>query len=265
MQGLAAAQFIPPVPPDFLDFRRRQDGNLHFCLNMASALVEFDRALALALADTLLVQAEFHELYTLTPPTQPYEYRVIMSEPELYVGILGNCDAMVGAWLERTAVPVWLTVTRPYYSTRVVLAVADPDHAGIQDLPYGAAIGSRIAGIGSSQLQTWLNSQPAERTWRRIQYPENLYLVERLRDGTLAAVAIWEPAAWLAADGTPAEGGLHIRPLPFNPVPIEFGLALPTDAAYLQGMLDAAINMMLVDGTIDRLLEEFGLPPQARP
>lgn len=253
------AQFLPPAPQDFLENRRRVDGALHVCLNLASSLVEFDRAVAQAIGDALLVPVVFHELFTAYPPTSPYEFSINLSEADLYVGIMNNCDAMMGAWLHQDAVPSWLTVTQPYYSTRVVFATTAYDHADPRRLPFGAAVGSRIAGSGDFQFRSFVTER-SPGTIRRIPYPSNESLITRLLDGTLDGILIWEPAIYAATGGDPAAAGVMTAPLPFQSTELNFGLAVPLAASFLRSTLDAAIAALQVDGTIVGLVQRYDLP-----
>ena len=118
--------------------------------------------------------------------------------------------------------------------------------------------------MGSSAdaaLRIWL-SNPNSKTLRRLPYPDNQLLIERLRDGTLSGALIWEPAAYIATHGKPeAEGLFLFADVPFALGSVDFGVAIRTNELFLRTQLDMAIDSLISDGTIERLRSRFGLPP----
>ncbi|MCX7783243.1 MAG: hypothetical protein N2318_06310, partial [Meiothermus sp.] len=49
----------------------------------------------------------------------------------------------------------------------------------------------------------------------------------------------------------------------FQPPVIQFGMALRAKDTYLRTLLDQAIDSLVKDGTIDRLMEQYGIPGKA--
>lgn len=256
---LAAGQEHLAVPDDFLDFGRPRGDQLRVCLNMASAMVEFDRAVAAAIGDAILLPVEFFEIVDFDPP-QPFDYRFTVDETQLFIAVNNECDALMGYPLPTTGmVAEWLTVSRPYLSTRMVLAVTDDEHRQLTDLPPGSRIGSRIGTSGDNRMRSYLRGTGTD-TWTRVPYSANNHLIDRLRGEELAAALIWEPALHLFAGGDPADIGIHKADLPFDIAPTAFSIAVQSDDRFLLELLDDAIEAFIEDGTIDELLREYGLP-----
>lgn len=250
----------PGIPLEFLDDRLRIDaGAITFCLNGASTLVEFERAVAEELAATLLLEADFHELQPPALPF-PYDFRLHLSGPELYVEMTNTCDALVGYVVSSVGFPQWLTITRPYYTSRFVLAATDPDLTGFSDLPEAAAIGARLGSSGDVALVTYRGAQTAEPDWLRRPYRDNWALIDALLDGSADAILVWEPALYRATEGDPGSRGIAVIPSPFRPPDKAFGIAVSREDAYLRSLLDQAIDEAERTGLIDQLRQEHGLP-----
>ncbi len=254
------AQAVPVPPQDFLDFTRRSGDRIHFCINAASALAEFDRAVAQWLADSLLVPAEFHDIVDADQPA-PYDYIFTLEDVDLYVEVSNHCDAVMGFQLPQVGtVPEWLTVTAAYYSPHVVLAVTDPGFRTLADLPRGSTIGSQIATPADTRLRAFLAVQGAAAPWRRQLAGDNGALLDGLRAGTFAGIVIWEPALFLATGGDPKAAGLGEAALPFEIPDLQFGVALPSNQRALRTLLDQAIQAFAAEGGLSELLARFNLP-----
>jgi len=256
------AQEFRAVPPNFLEFGRPAGNELRFCLNMASAIVAFDRDFAQAIADTVLLPAEFFEVVDFDP-AQPYDYRFTVGEPELFIAVNNECDALMGFRLPTTGtIPEWLAVSRPYLETDMVLAVTDPGYASLSDLPTGSLVGSRLGTPGDSRLRSYLRGL-AGAPWTRVPYSGNHHLIDRLLDGTVSGILIWEPALYLFAGGQPETAGLHTAALPFESEPTVFSVAVQTDDQFLLELIDLAISSLIADGVLADLLSEHDLPTSA--
>ncbi len=255
-QGFAVG--VPQPPSEAIDFVRRE-GGIHFCLNAASALIEFDRAAGQAMADTILSPAEFHEIVDLEPP-RPFDFVITVETIDLYVEVTNHCDALLGYYVTNDAIPEWLTVTQPYSRTNFVLVTRDPAIDALGDLPAGAAVGSRLGTPADSQFRTYVGTQAAG-TIRRLAYPVDASLLRDLDAGLLGAALVWEPALYLATGGDPAAAGYHIAAMPFAVPTLDFAVALPSDQLYLRTELDTTIAALRADGVIADLLAGMGLPP----
>ncbi|MCW5718186.1 MAG: transporter substrate-binding domain-containing protein [Bauldia sp.] len=255
----AFGQATPAVPEDFLDHVRRSGDRIHFCLNPASALMEFDRAVGQRLADMLLLPAEFTQLANLNSH-YGLDYRITLTDSDLFIQVSNECDALIG--FPNPAIGTiqeWLMTTQPYYKPRFVLAFGPGVGAGIDDLAAGAIIGSRVSVYADSFLRAFLETQGNR--WQRRIYSGNDGIVADLVSGAIQAAVVWEPAINLAAATDPLATGIRVVDQPFALPVLELAIALPTNQVFLRNALDAAITE-LRRGGLNQLLAEFGLPAE---
>lgn len=250
------------IPSDFLDQTLRQgDNTLRFCINPASVLEPLDRAVAQAIADVLLLNAEFHEVASPFE-IKPYDFRLQIGGREFFIAFHNNCEAFMGLRLAPGQIPDWLSISQPYFSARTVMASATPGIDGFDDIPPGEAIGSRLQASGDVNLISYLQSLSADARPRRIPYPDNGLLIERLLDGSVAAILIWEPALHFASGGDPASIGITAVFDPPHPVPpLDFGVAVMAQDTFTRGLIDQAITALRDDGTLDALAREHAMLP----
>lgn len=270
--ALAATFHAPPaaaqapqgmeIGPEFLDQTLRQgDNTLRFCINPASVLAPLDRAVAQRIADTQLLNAEFHEV-AAPFAVKPYDYGLQVGGRAFFIEFHNNCDAFMGLRLAPGQFPEWLSISQPYFSARTVLASANEAIDSFADIPPGTAIGSRLGASGDVNLTSYLRSLPENARPRRFPYPDNGLLIERLLDGTLTAILIWEPALYLASDGDPeAMGFAAVFDLPAAVPPLDFGVAVMAQDTFTRGLIDQAITALEQDGTLDALAREHVLLP----
>lgn len=258
--GTAAfGQAAPAVQEDFLDHARRSGDRIHFCLNPASALVEFDRAVGQRLAEMLLLPAEFYELANLNSH-YGLDYRITLSDSDLFIQVSNRCDAVIG--FPNPAIGTiqeWLMTTQPYYKPRFVFAFAPGVGARFQDLPAGATIGSRVSVYADSFLRAFLGAQGSR--WQREIYSGNDLILAALTGGAIQAAVVWEPAINIAAKTDPVAAGIRVVDQPFVLPVLELSIALPTNQVFLRSALDDAITELRRSG-LDELLAEFGLPAE---
>lgn len=259
---------VPAIPDEYLDVERRSGDRIVFCLNDNSAIAAFDRAVGQAIADSLLLEAEFIELVDIRPAL-PLDYRFTLSSNDLFVFLHNDCDAIMGYALPRIgAIPEWHTVTRPYYEPGFVLAVTNPDYRRLADIPAGAAIGSRV---GTHADSRWRSFTRSNSTWEREVFSLNDGLLGALQAGTITGAIIWEPALHLAANvdqgmvGAPADAIQYVTAaLPFELEPVQMAIMMRTDSDFLRNLVDLAIEDLVASGVIADLLIEYGLPASAR-
>jgi polar amino acid transport system substrate-binding protein len=249
------AQEADDLPPrDTYHERGRSTGDkIAFCVNPAAMMAPFERALANDIAARLLVTPNVIEVKTWHP-TEPLDYRLPLAYGELYIEFAERCDGFMGFTLAQ-GYPSWLIVTRPYVSTRTVLA-ATADYHKLADVPVNRPLGTRMLGGVDNQLILYLQSLPAKSRWQRIPYFNNKLLLDRLLDRTVAAAFVWEPALYRATGGNPEAAGIHVVPPPFALQPTELGIGLRSNDSFLSVTLGQAIDSLRADGTIDRLLVE---------
>jgi len=256
------AQEADDLPPrDVYHERGRSTGDkIAFCVNPASMMAPFEKALANEIAARLLVTPNVIEVKTWHP-TEPLDYRLPLAYDELYIEFAERCDGFMGMTLA-SGYPSWLIVTRPYVTTRTVLAATSADYHKLSDIPSDRPIGTRMLGIVDNQLILYLQSLPEKSRWRRIPYFNNKLLLDRLLDRTVAAAFVWEPALYRATNGAREAAGIHVIPAPFELQPTELGIGLRSKESFLSVTLGQAIDSLRADGTIDRLMVENSLAPK---
>lgn len=264
LPAVAAAQpQPPPVPQEFLSNKRPVgESELRFCLNMSSALAEFDRAVAQEIAGALLLEPRFFEVRV---PTEPYplDFRIDLTEEDFFIIMNKRCDAFLGYALSPLTTPDWLVPTIPYYVTQFRLVSLAGKVRSLRGLPARTPVGSLLGSSADATLRGYLTN-PGSPDLRRLPYPDNQLLIERLRDGSLAAILIWEPAVYLAAKGDPRSLDLGISSdLPFALGPVELGMAVRSNEAFLRSNLDEAIKSLGKEGVLDAVRARFKLPPAA--
>lgn len=257
--GFALAQ-EPPVPRDLLSNRRSVQGDaLTFCLNKDLLAAEFNRAVAQAIGESLLSKVNFFEVKPYNP-TPPFDYSFPVTEQELLIYLSGECQAFTGFNLSYTAYPEWMTFSRVYAETRFVLATLNPDYQDLSDIPADKAIGTRFVSAVDLKLVNFLQSLPTEKRWQKFSFFNNQILLEKLLDGTVEAVFIWEPALKALKDTPEAEKVRVISTSNFEAPTIQFGMALRSKDTSLRNLLDEAIGSLIQDGTIERLMAENEFP-----
>lgn len=251
------------VPQEFLTNKRLSTGDrVRYCLNMSSALVEFDRDVGREIAGALFLEPEFFEVRTPTDP-YPLDYRMDVTEEDLFIFMNKRCDAFLGFAISPDDTPDWLQPTRPYHSTTFRIVTTRKDVRNLKDLPAASPVGTWMGSGPDSAFRVFVSSSSA--VLRRLPYPHNRFLIERLRDGTLQAAMIWEPALYVGGQGGPQKLGLAvINDFPFAVAGVDFGIAVRSNESYLRSQLDLAIESLTKDGTLERLRVRFGLPAQAK-
>jgi ABC-type amino acid transport substrate-binding protein len=263
----AFAQFEDMPPRDVYRERGRTRGDqIALCVNGAAMMASFDMALAREIASRLLLTPNVIEIKTWHP-TEPLDYRLPLAFEEIYIEFAERCDGFMGFTLTQ-GYPSWLIITRPYLSTRTVLAATSPEFRKLADIPATRSLGTRMLGAVDNQMIMYLQSLPEKSRWPRMPYFNNKMLLDRLLDRTVAAAFVWEPALYRATGGDPESKGIHVIPAPFELLQTEFGIGLRSNDAYLATTLGQAIDSLRSDGTVDRLLAEHTLaaklPPGAK-
>jgi polar amino acid transport system substrate-binding protein len=257
--GIAQSD-VPDVPSELLQDRRHLSGeSITFCLNVNGRLVEFDRAVATALADALLLKPGFKEI---NPPrfTAPLDYRVSLELPELYIFLTADCDAFVG-WPLSSAHPSWMIYTRPYYDSPFVFVTTNSAYKSLSDVPPGTVIGTRLLSVADTAFATYIATLPQDKQWRRATYLYDQLTVERLLDGSIDIGMVWQPTLDALTGGDPESKGLRIIPsAPFQPPYLQFSLTMRERETFVRTNLDNAIVELIKDGTMEKLLKDYGLP-----
>ena len=262
--GGAWAQGMEVPARDLYQDRGRSQGNkLALCVNGAAMMASFESVLARELAAALLLTPVVVEVKTWRP-TEPLDYRLPLTLEDIYIEFAERCDGFMGFTLAQ-GYPEWLTITRPYLTTRTVLVTTSQNFRKLSDIPVTRPLGTRILGGVDNQVIMYLQSLPEKSRWPRLAYYNNKLLIDRLFDGTVAAAFVWQPALYRATGGKPEAAGLHTVVSPFEPYETELGIAVRARDAFLSTTLGQAIDALRADGTIDRLLVEHGLAASKPP
>ena len=128
------AQGMEIPPRDLYQERgRSQDNKVALCVNGAAMMASFESALARELAAALLLTPSVVEVKTWRP-TEPLDYRLPLTLEEIYIQFAEQCDGFMGFTLAQ-GYPDWLTITRPYLTTRTVLATTSSNYRKLTDIP----------------------------------------------------------------------------------------------------------------------------------
>ncbi|MCC6984217.1 MAG: transporter substrate-binding domain-containing protein [Bauldia sp.] len=245
------------VPNEWLQNWRRTEGDqIAFCVAHGSDTAAFEQAVGEELAAALLLKPVFVESQSgFSIDGMGYLDAVLLS-------LTNECDVMLGmALVTGGGYPDWLTVTRPYAGVPfLVTTTQNAAYRSLGDVPPGRTIGTQIVSAGDTMLYAYVSQLPPSEQWRRLPYGDSGRLVERLRDGTLDAIIIYEPALMTVTEGDPAAAGLQvIAAEPLRDLEVPIGAVLLSRNIFLRTQLDSAIASLVADGTIARLMAEHGL------
>jgi polar amino acid transport system substrate-binding protein len=223
------------------------------CIDAREPGHEVDRAIALAVADALLLRVALVDVD-----------RSIVVEAEfddLYVDLVDRCTVYAGFKLYPATYPNWLTFTRPFYEARFVVLARPDGVARLNDLPAGAPIGVAQGTLGDLRFLTHNLARPVSERWRRIPLGTPLANLEALVEGRVDAVVVWEPWWWSLGRDDPAFAELRVVEAPVVSEPwIGVGGALTADRTFARSQFDLALAALTEDGTIAALIEAAGFP-----
>ncbi len=238
--------------------RSVQGGSITFCINTESVTADFDREVARAVTQALLLDYKLYEVTTL-PPTPPYDFRLMLDDADIFRLLLNNCDAIVGFSL-LADYPGWMRPSPPYLSTSTVVAVRAGQYRELADIPKTMRLGTRSFSIADNYLRTYASTLPEDSRWRRNAYSSNEILVDRLVDGTVEAALVWEPALLAYAADHPDAPAIDILPSPpFTIPPTQLVFALRPQDDFVNVALSQAIEALRADGVLDELAARYHL------
>jgi len=253
---------LPDISREFLNLQNRLEGDtIRFCVYGASAIGEYDRAVAQLLGDALLLEVEIHEV---EPPIAVEGLDTIpISLEDLFILLTNDCDGFLGIELAPDVYPEWLTFTRAYFTAPYVVAVREGSFESFAQLPPGAPIATQSLSTGDIQFGAFNTNLPEAERLSRRPYPHTILQLERLRDETVDAAVVWRP--WLERNEADM-AGLATLPatqlaLPSRPM----GIALRSRDTYLRTSLDQAIAQLEADGLLDQLYGELYRPVGTQP
>jgi hypothetical protein len=265
---LALAPLVaPPVaaqdegpPPTMLDNVRRQQGDLiRVCVDKHSVGGDFDRAVAQAIGDALLLEVE----QVAAPSGFPLNGGGFLQE--MQIAMNSTCDLWGGITLQpNPPFANFATTTRPYATVPFVFAVADPAFTALAAVPHDRKLGTAIGSLGEQAYLIWQTQVPAAESWTRLPYADPALMLRRVRDGSIAGMILWQPTLDKLLREHP--DGPEVRAVPMDPVPepaVRIGLLVSNRDTFLRSQVDAAIDALVADGTIAGLMQEFGFEGSA--
>lgn len=246
------------LPQQLLKQERPVQGNtIRACVDDHSAGGALDRAIAQAIGDSLFLQVEYVEALRGFP-LDGDGYLA-----ELQIQLNNDCDLFMGVAVQpNSPFPEWAAITRPYAQIPFVLAVTDPGYGQLSDIPFGAVIGTALAGLGERVFVTTMMQRPPEQRWKRLPYADVNLMLTRLREGKLAGMLLWQPAL-AQLQKTDADAG-ELRVISLDPVPaaiVQVGALVSSSNTYLRHTIDTAIAELDADGTLVQIVQDLGLLP----
>lgn len=244
------------VPEELLENTRPVQGDaMTVCIDPLSIGAPFDRDVSQAIADALFLTPTFAD----APSGFPLD--ALGYFDELQIAMTNTCDMLAGISLQpNSPFPEWATVTRPYAQIPFVLAVTDPSYGSLADIPRDRFLGTALGSQGELQLLTYLSQLPQAQQWRRLPYADPDLMLQRLLDGRLAGILIWQPALMKITAGDPAAMGIRIIPTdPVPPADVAVGALVSNRDTFLRSQIDDAIGALVADGTIAAIMEQHGI------
>lgn len=260
LAGTVLAQ--APIGPEYLqqDRLRLEGDSLRFCVITDNLLADYHRELATELAATQLLAAEIVEVIP-TVPSQPLDYRISLSQQQIYYLIANDCEVFMGLALSSSLSRwEWLLVSQPYHISQNIFVTLDPELERWHDLPRDQAIGTRIQTSADIQFATYINSLPENQRWKRIPYYNNLVALEQLLERQVSVALVWEPAVRHYMMNNP---DLDLGLLPVAPLgvsPLRLGLGFRSQDPFIQATLDTAISELDSLGILEELAGKHNLP-----
>jgi polar amino acid transport system substrate-binding protein len=225
---------------------------ISFCVDPRDPGHIVDAAIAETIAASLLVNVRLHVV----------ESAFFQDDfDDLYFELMEHCTAYVGFRLYTDTYPDWLTVTRSFYEARFVLVTTEPDWDDLSDIPVDVPIGVVQGSLGDVRFITSNNALPAAQRRPRQPLGRPALAFDALLAGRVSVLLVWEPWWWWAAQERPELGDLRVVSAPHISEPaIGVGAVLVAGRTFARASIDEAIAAMVEDGTIERLIEEFGYP-----
>jgi polar amino acid transport system substrate-binding protein len=263
--SLAKAQGGGTIPlQSFSNSRPLQGDRIRYCVDDYSVGAAFDRSIAEAISEALLVKAEFKP----APSGFPLDGTGYLDELQLIMS--NECEVLVGISLTpgmaESPFPDWATVTRSYAQVPFVIAVTDPAYKTLGDIPGGKFMGGMIGSLGIGTAVAFNGQRPQEQRLRFLPYGDPQLMLKRLLDGSIAGMIIWQPQLNQITKGDLAGPGLKLASFaPMKPVLTGVGNLVSSRESYLRASIDQAIGQLVADGTIARLMKKHGYEGIAGP
>ena len=109
-----------------------------------------------------------------------------------------------------------------------------------------------------TELRAYLQSLPEDRRPSQVPYPNNQLLAERLADGTLSNILVWELAPLYAVTEGRLDGAMitAVFEPPFAVPPLQFSAAMLRQDTFVRGLIDQAIEELTASGELDRIASD---------
>lgn len=250
------AQIVDQIDGARLEQWRARSGNqLRFCRFPTADTAAFDEAVSRALAERLLLTPVFHDLKS------GYAIGSEFAGEDFFVALTNHCDVAMTLTIAPNAYPQEFTVTRPIAAFTYLMVTDDADYQKMTDIPAGAAIGASMLTYGDYVFGVENRSRPADQRWQGIPYGTSEQMLTRLKDGTIEAMIIYAPAYAELVAAFPEETA-DLRAIDFNVSQTPFlnrGGVMLGQNAFLRIELDAAIDEIVADGTLQQILDDLGM------
>jgi polar amino acid transport system substrate-binding protein len=252
--GPASAQLMEQTEAEIEAWRLAEGNVIRFCQFESNLTNDFDRAIGEAIAERLLVDSEFIML------TAGYGVDGGDLETDVFKALHNSCEVMLGFLAAPDLYAPEFAITRPYVNYEYVLAVRDPAYAELNDVPAGLRLGTLLATDGDMALAQEIASRPEGQRWQRLPFGDAASMIERLLDGTIEGALVFGPIyASLLESREDLASGVRLLPVPAHLARTSnIGGLMLVESSYLRLEIDQAIDSMVEDGTIARLLTEHG-------
>jgi len=237
--------------------RRLDESQLRYCVDRRDPDWEVAAAIADAISQGLLLE----------PQRYVVESNFVTEDiTKVYAILLEHCDFHMGFKLIPGGYSGWAMLTRAYYQADYVFVTADPDINALADLAPMRPIGATLGTSAHIRLVSYLSALPAEERWPTYPMGSNDLALKSLVNGTVDAALVWAPTLWAKQRDDPAYADLHIiDPSPLPPTTLGVGALLLANETFLRTAIDEAISALSADGTITRILDQYGFPAVASP
>lgn len=260
LSSLGAHAQTASVPLEELDNTSRLSGDtIQVCFDKTSIGRAFDEDVARAIGDALFLKVEIIDGFG----GFPLNGDGLLDEVTLAMN--NSCDLFMGVSVSTNSpVSEAFSLTRPYATLPFVLVVANRDWQSLSDIPKSQRLGTAMASMGEMNYITWAQQQPKPDRWVRLPYADFDLMTTRLLDGTIAGMILWQPALVRIQNQRPEAKALRVvgnSPIPSSETRV--GALVSSRNSFLRNQVDQAIDALVADGTISRLLEKHGY--QGRP
>lgn len=247
-----AQQDVPYVLNSQNYGKRADSYTLSYCVDPRDPAWKIDRQIGDAIASALLIEPK---------PTIIEDRQVQEDVDNIYLHLRADCDLYFGFKLLAGNYPGWLTITRPYYEVGYVMVAKNPAWKQLADVPRNVPLGPTLGTSADFRLTQYLNSLPADHRWPRFPMSNDVAALQAVADGRVGVAVVWAPSFAAAANDSPALAGLHViasSPLPDATVPV--GAVLLNTSTFLRANVDQAIQSLIADGTIQKIIDANHFP-----